>query len=203
MKYALKLACIPTVAILGVGIGELMGGAVFVEIIFNRPGLGSLIFDAIGNRNYPIVQGGILDRGHHLRAGQPAGRPVLMPWLDPACARTSAARAAEAAPDAWRCCAAHLEQPERPARADRHAAGDRSAGIAAPLIATHHAERSIDVAARLTAALGDATGWAPTSSAATCSRARFYGTRIAVRRGARGHRHGARGRASCSACYGG
>ncbi|MGB3646144.1 MAG: ABC transporter permease [Mesorhizobium sp.] len=60
MKYALKLACIPTVAILGVGIGELMGGAVFVEIIFNRPGLGSLIFDAIRNRNYPIVQGGIL-----------------------------------------------------------------------------------------------------------------------------------------------
>jgi peptide/nickel transport system permease protein len=60
MKYALKLACIPAVAILGVGIGELMGGAVFVEIIFNRPGLGSLIFDAIRNRNYPIVQGGIL-----------------------------------------------------------------------------------------------------------------------------------------------
>lgn len=60
MKYALKLACIPTVAILGVGIGELMGGALFVEIIFNRPGLGSLIFDAISNRNYPIVQGGIL-----------------------------------------------------------------------------------------------------------------------------------------------
>ncbi len=59
-KYALKLACIPTVAVLGVGIGELMGGAVFVEIIFNRPGLGSLIFDAISNRNYPIVQGGIL-----------------------------------------------------------------------------------------------------------------------------------------------
>jgi peptide/nickel transport system permease protein len=60
MKYGLKLACIPTVAILGVGIGELMGGAVFVEIIFNRPGLGSLIFDAIGDRNYPVVQGAIL-----------------------------------------------------------------------------------------------------------------------------------------------
>ena len=59
-KYALKLACIPTVAILGVGIGELMGGAVFVEVIFNRAGLGSLIFDAIKNRNYPIVQGGVL-----------------------------------------------------------------------------------------------------------------------------------------------
>jgi peptide/nickel transport system permease protein len=60
MKYALKLACIPTIAILGVGIGELMGGAVFVEVIFNRPGLGSLIYDAIGDRNYPVVQGAIL-----------------------------------------------------------------------------------------------------------------------------------------------
>lgn len=60
MKYALKLACIPTVAILGVGIGELMGGAVFVEVIFNRPGLGSLVFDAIRVRNYPVVQGCIL-----------------------------------------------------------------------------------------------------------------------------------------------
>ncbi len=60
MKYALKLACIPTVAVLGVGLGELMGQAVFAEVIFNRPGLGSLIFDAIKNRNYPIVQGGVL-----------------------------------------------------------------------------------------------------------------------------------------------
>jgi len=60
MKYALKLACIPTVAILGVGIGELMGGAVFVEVIFNRPGLGSLVFDAIRVRNYPVVQGCVL-----------------------------------------------------------------------------------------------------------------------------------------------
>ena len=60
MKYALKLACIPTVAVLGVGLGELMGQAVFVEVIFNRPGLGSLIFDAIKNRNYPIVQGGVV-----------------------------------------------------------------------------------------------------------------------------------------------
>lgn len=60
LKYALKVACIPTVAILGVGVGELMGGALFVEIIFNRPGLGSLIFDSIQSRNYPVVQGGVL-----------------------------------------------------------------------------------------------------------------------------------------------
>lgn len=59
-KYALKNALIPTVAILGVGIGKLMGGAVFVEIIFNRPGMGTMIYNAIQARNYPIVRAGVL-----------------------------------------------------------------------------------------------------------------------------------------------
>jgi peptide/nickel transport system permease protein len=59
-KYALKNACVPTLAILGLGIGRLLGGAIFAEIIFARPGLGKLIYDAIGTRNYPIVQGGVL-----------------------------------------------------------------------------------------------------------------------------------------------
>lgn len=59
-KYALKNAVIPTVAILGVGLGNLLGGAVFVEVIFTRPGLGFLIYKSILDRNYPIVRGGIL-----------------------------------------------------------------------------------------------------------------------------------------------
>ena len=59
-KYALKNALIPTVAILGVGIGNLMGGAVFVEVIFSRPGMGTLIFNAIQTRNYPLVRAGVL-----------------------------------------------------------------------------------------------------------------------------------------------
>lgn len=59
LKYALKPASIPTLALLGMGIGELLGGAVFAEFIFNRPGLGSLIYDAIALRNYPVVQGGV------------------------------------------------------------------------------------------------------------------------------------------------
>jgi peptide/nickel transport system permease protein len=59
-KYALKNALIPTVAVLGVGLGNLLGGAVFVEVIFSRPGLGFLIYQAIMERNYPIVRGGIL-----------------------------------------------------------------------------------------------------------------------------------------------
>jgi peptide/nickel transport system permease protein len=59
-KLALRNALLPTIAILGVGLGNLLGGAVFVEVIFTRPGLGSLIYNAIATRNYPVVQGGVL-----------------------------------------------------------------------------------------------------------------------------------------------
>lgn len=59
-KYALKNALIPTVAVLGVGLGSLMGGAVLVEVIFNRPGMGMLIYNAIKTRNYPVVRAGVL-----------------------------------------------------------------------------------------------------------------------------------------------
>lgn len=58
--YALRLAAIPVVAVLGLGIGRLLGGAILVEIVFARPGLGTLVFDAIGSRNYPVVQGSVL-----------------------------------------------------------------------------------------------------------------------------------------------
>lgn len=59
-RYALKNAIIPTVAVLGVGIGNLMAGAVFVELIFTRPGMGTLIYNAIQARNYPVVRAGVL-----------------------------------------------------------------------------------------------------------------------------------------------
>lgn len=59
-RYALKNAIIPTVAVLGLGVGNLMAGAVFVELIFTRPGMGSLIFNAIQARNYPVVRAGVM-----------------------------------------------------------------------------------------------------------------------------------------------
>ncbi len=59
-KYALKNALIPTVAVLGLGVGNLMAGAVFVELIFTRPGMGTLIYNAIMARNYPVVRAGVL-----------------------------------------------------------------------------------------------------------------------------------------------
>lgn len=59
-KYALKNACIPTITILGMGIGRLLSQGVFIEIVFARPGLGRLIYGAISDRNYPVVQGAVL-----------------------------------------------------------------------------------------------------------------------------------------------
>lgn len=55
--YALRTAVIPVVAVLGVGLGHLLGGAIFVEVIFSRPGLGSLFYDSIASRNFPVVRG--------------------------------------------------------------------------------------------------------------------------------------------------
>jgi peptide/nickel transport system permease protein len=60
LRHALRVAVIPVVAVLGVGVGQLLGGAVFVEIIFGRPGIGTLLFHAIGDRDYPVVQTGVL-----------------------------------------------------------------------------------------------------------------------------------------------
>lgn len=58
--YALRIAILPVISILGVGIGTMISGAVFVEIVFARPGLGSMLFESVVTRNYPILLGGVL-----------------------------------------------------------------------------------------------------------------------------------------------
>jgi peptide/nickel transport system permease protein len=59
-RYALRLAILPTITILGVGIGRMISNAVFAEIVFARPGIGKLIYDAVVSRNYPVVMGSVL-----------------------------------------------------------------------------------------------------------------------------------------------
>jgi peptide/nickel transport system permease protein len=59
-QYALKIAIIPTVIILGIGVGNMISSAVFAEIVFARPGVGKLIFDSISTRNYPVVMGAVM-----------------------------------------------------------------------------------------------------------------------------------------------
>ncbi len=58
--YALKVAVLPTITLIGIGFGNLLSSAVFAEIIFSRPGMGKLIFDMVMFRNFPVVQGAVL-----------------------------------------------------------------------------------------------------------------------------------------------
>ncbi|MCF8042407.1 MAG: ABC transporter permease [Desulfarculaceae bacterium] len=60
MKHALKNAFAPVLTILGFQVGFLLGGTVVIEDVYSIPGVGRLIFGAITNRDYPVVQGCIL-----------------------------------------------------------------------------------------------------------------------------------------------
>ncbi len=60
LKHALRNALIPVITILGLQFGALLTGAIIVEKIFARPGLGTLLLDAIQQRNYRVVQGCVI-----------------------------------------------------------------------------------------------------------------------------------------------
>ena len=60
VHYALRIAVLPTVTILGLGIGTMLSGALFAEIVFSRPGIGKLLHEAVMTRNYPVVMGSVL-----------------------------------------------------------------------------------------------------------------------------------------------
>ncbi len=60
VHYALRIAILPTVTILGLGIGSMLSGALFAEIVFSRPGIGKLLHEAVITRNYPVVMGSVL-----------------------------------------------------------------------------------------------------------------------------------------------
>jgi len=59
-KHALRNALNPVITIIGLQFGFLLGGAVIVESVFALPGVGMLMVNAIFNRDYPVVQGGML-----------------------------------------------------------------------------------------------------------------------------------------------
>jgi peptide/nickel transport system permease protein len=60
MKHAFRNALLPTITFLGIQFGSLLGGTVIVEQIFSWPGIGRLIIDAINQRDYPVIQGGVI-----------------------------------------------------------------------------------------------------------------------------------------------
>ncbi len=57
MKHSLKNAIIPVVTVLGIQIAQIIGGTVIIETIFGLPGMGRFLFDAIMQRDYPVIQG--------------------------------------------------------------------------------------------------------------------------------------------------
>lgn len=62
-RHALRNALIPIVTVVGLQFGYLLGGAVVTETVFSRPGLGRMLVDAIGSRDFPVVQGGLMILG--------------------------------------------------------------------------------------------------------------------------------------------
>jgi peptide/nickel transport system permease protein len=81
-RYALKVAILPTLTLIGIGFGGLLSGAVFAEIIFARPGIGKLIFDMVMNRNFPVVQGAVLVTAA-LYVSVTLIADLIVAWTDP------------------------------------------------------------------------------------------------------------------------
>ena len=81
-RYALKVAILPTITMIGIGFGNLLSGTVFAEIIFARPGIGKLIFDMVSARNFPVVQGAVMVTAA-LYVLATLISDLLVAWLDP------------------------------------------------------------------------------------------------------------------------
>jgi ABC-type dipeptide/oligopeptide/nickel transport system permease component len=60
LKHALRNALIPVATVVGLQFGALLGGAVVVETVFARPGLGLMLVNGIKDKDFPVVQAGIL-----------------------------------------------------------------------------------------------------------------------------------------------
>ena len=58
--HALKNAIIPVITVVGIQLGRMLGGAMVTETVFSIPGLGSFLLTSILNRDYPVVQGGVI-----------------------------------------------------------------------------------------------------------------------------------------------
>jgi glutathione transport system permease protein len=59
-RHALRNALIPVVTMMGLQFGFLLGGSIVVEVVFNWPGMGRLLVDAVEMRDYPVIQALVL-----------------------------------------------------------------------------------------------------------------------------------------------
>ncbi len=169
-RHAFKTALVNVIPVIGVQAGFVLGGAVYIETVFQWPGIGRMLVQAIESRDILLVQGGVLVVASQLRAVQPRRRHPAE-HARPAGARMSAVAASLSLQGAnlfavwrriarnrlaafgalvlprsvcWCCSCPYCRCPHR----------------TPPTSATRCCQRS-----------ATATCWAPTSSAATCYRA--------------------------------
>ena len=81
-RYALRIAVAPTITVLGIGVGYMLGSAIFAEIVFARPGIGKMMFDAVNVRNYPITMGVVLVSTVLLVTATTLS-DIINAWIDP------------------------------------------------------------------------------------------------------------------------
>jgi peptide/nickel transport system permease protein len=80
--HVLRNALLPVVTILGVQMGTVLAGSVVIESVFSWPGVGSLLFDSVSSRNYPVVLG-ILVLGSLVVIVANIAVDLVYMWLDP------------------------------------------------------------------------------------------------------------------------
>jgi ABC-type dipeptide/oligopeptide/nickel transport system permease component len=81
-RHVFRNALIPIVTTIGLQLGALLGGAFITETVFSYPGLGWLVVNGIFQRDYPVVQGGILLAGASFSVANVA-TDILYAYLDP------------------------------------------------------------------------------------------------------------------------
>lgn len=81
-KHVLRNALQPTVAVTGTQLGYLFGGMVGVELVFNYPGLGRLILDAVRSADYPVLKGGVVSVALVYMLATLAA-DLLIAWMNP------------------------------------------------------------------------------------------------------------------------
>jgi peptide/nickel transport system permease protein len=60
VRHTLRNALIPVATVVGLQTGTLLGGAVITETVFSIPGMGRMLVQGIFNRDYPVIQGGVI-----------------------------------------------------------------------------------------------------------------------------------------------
>ncbi len=75
--YAARNALLPTVSALAISLGAVLGGSLVTEVVFNYPGMGNTLYQAILARDYPVIQGAAADHDGGDARGELRRRPEL------------------------------------------------------------------------------------------------------------------------------